>query len=630
MFMRLFQKKSDERVDVWPGEQTPPEALLVGSVLFITALLYAATLSFSFVYDDEGQIVQNVSVHFWRFVPGYFRGAVWQFLFPHVAENYYRPLNLLWFRVNDAIFGLHPLGWHATAVGLHLLVTFLAYKVARKVTNRPLVATLTALIFAVHPMRHEVVAWVSGTTESLWAVFFFAAFLAYLKSREVHRISWMALSCVLYAFGLLSKETAIVLPALVFAYAWIYDNHASEPGWQKNWQRFSRALKVPLAYIPLVILYLVVRIHVLHGFSHVSGAMSLKKYAFTVPSVIFFYAKQWLLPVHLSAFYDVSTWTSFSVRHVLFPLLGICVIAVVIWFFRRQLGTREVAFAAVFILIPLAPALDLFAFMPVDLVHDRYFYVPGFGAALLVALAFEKLARGKVVWHFPQRWLVAALALLALLCYDTANATRYWTNNYDLYSHDIQIAPQNFVLRVNYGSQLVARGDYAHAMPIFQKLLKEDPKSYLVNEDLGRLLYLLHMYPAAEHYLETSRGLAPWIPGNYLDLALVDLRTNRLSQAETNIRQAITLRPYEPMFHFALGTVLAQQGMCAQASPEFATALEYNPEFPKAREMMDKCRSDSDPAQGDPGGNAKASQVPRPAAHALAKTHADNDPSRGK
>jgi len=98
---------------------------LLGGILIFTALLYLPTLNYHFVYDDQGQIVDNALVRAWRFVPEYFQSHVWQYLYPNALGNYYRPLNVLWFRINDALFGLKPMGWHASAVLLHLLATAL-------------------------------------------------------------------------------------------------------------------------------------------------------------------------------------------------------------------------------------------------------------------------------------------------------------------------------------------------------------------------------------------------------------------------------------------------------------------------------------------------------------------------
>src|SRR5580704_3606519 len=176
------RKKSTEP-EIGAVRNTPNDPVLLASVLAFTAMVYATTIRFKFVYDDHGYIVENALVHSWRFVPLYFRGDVWQYLSPNTPGNYYRPMNLLWTRSNDALFGLHPAGWHVLAILLHLCATSLAFFVARRlVTGRPLVAAFTALLFGIHPIHHEVVVWISGTTESLWSVLFFLSFLAYLRS----------------------------------------------------------------------------------------------------------------------------------------------------------------------------------------------------------------------------------------------------------------------------------------------------------------------------------------------------------------------------------------------------------------------------------------------------------------
>src|ERR1700690_2824203 len=167
------------------------EAVIVAAVLIAPVATYIGTLWYNFVYDDDGIIVTNSYIQYWRHVPRYFISQVWAQLFPRAGGNYYRPLFLLWLRVNDAVFGLRPMGWHATAIALHLIVTFLVYLIARKVTNNIPAAGIAALVFGLHPMHAEVVAWVAGATESLCAVFLLGGFLAYLKSREGNGAIWM-------------------------------------------------------------------------------------------------------------------------------------------------------------------------------------------------------------------------------------------------------------------------------------------------------------------------------------------------------------------------------------------------------------------------------------------------------
>ena len=299
----------------------PNESLLLGAILGVTALLYAATRRFGFVNDDHSQIVNNVTVQSWHFVPSYFRGQVWDFLYPGMPGNYYCPLNFLLFCLNDALFGLHPAGWHAASVGLHLGVTTLIYRLARRLSGKTRVAAFTALLFAVHPMRHEVVGWVSGSTESLWSLMFLAAFLAYLKARDGRTVLWMVSSCgFFHAAALLSKEPAIMLPVIVFVHAWIYQTPESQRTSESEARRWLKAMTPAAIYVPVAIAYLVVRIKVLHGFSH-SGNLPTKTFLFTL--------LQWRCFMSDSGSFRsicrhimTSRLAAFNVVHVLLPVLG--------------------------------------------------------------------------------------------------------------------------------------------------------------------------------------------------------------------------------------------------------------------------------------------------------------------
>ena len=134
------------------------EKYIVRILLLVTALTYVGTIRFDFVYDDFPQIVNNPFLRAWRYAPQYFISSVWKQMAPGAVGNYYRPIFLMFLRMNYALFADRPLGWHLFAIGLHLLVTWLTYLVVRKITGQFTTAWLAALIFGVHPIHHEVVA----------------------------------------------------------------------------------------------------------------------------------------------------------------------------------------------------------------------------------------------------------------------------------------------------------------------------------------------------------------------------------------------------------------------------------------------------------------------------------------
>src|SRR5215469_8730547 len=266
----------------------PSEALrekyFLWAVLAATAITYLSVLRFDFDYDDYPQIVFNPFVKAWNFVPQYFVSSVWKQMSPFAPGNYYRPLFLLLLRVNYSIFANRALGWHLLTLALHLVVTWQVFRLVKKMTGEFTLAWLSAAIFGLHPVHHEVVGWISATTESLFAVLFLAAFLAYLNSRERSKLPWMAASCALYALALLAKETAIVLPALVFAFAWI--DREPEPGRADSAavQRLKGALFNAGVYLPVAVLYLIARNRILEGLGHSWEPVPLKNWLFTLPS----------------------------------------------------------------------------------------------------------------------------------------------------------------------------------------------------------------------------------------------------------------------------------------------------------------------------------------------------------
>jgi len=157
-------------------------------VLAATFLAYAAVSSFGFVYDDESQIVHDSFVQQWHFVPAYFTSHVWQWIYPHVGGNYYRPVFLLWLLLNFKVFGLHPAGWHLAVLALHLVATWQVYRLALRLTGSQPAAAIAALLFGLHPVHIEAVAWISGVTEPLAAVFILGSLLSWMRYREArHR-----------------------------------------------------------------------------------------------------------------------------------------------------------------------------------------------------------------------------------------------------------------------------------------------------------------------------------------------------------------------------------------------------------------------------------------------------------
>ena len=167
----------------WLEEPGIAETLVCAAAI----LCFVATLAFGFVYDDVPQILKNPAIQSWHYLPQYFAAHVWSSIYPNSLGNYYRPVFLIWLRLNYAMFGTSPSGWHATSVAVHVLSTWLVFCVVLKLAKNRVTSFVAALLFALHPVHVESVAWISGVVDPLMSVFLLSAFWMFIEWREVIR-----------------------------------------------------------------------------------------------------------------------------------------------------------------------------------------------------------------------------------------------------------------------------------------------------------------------------------------------------------------------------------------------------------------------------------------------------------
>src|SRR5215471_13161316 len=151
-------------------------------------IAYLAVPSFQFVHDDRFIILENPSLLHMSSIPQYFLHHLWSNK-PDMPPTYYRPLFSTWLNLNYALFGPHAAGWHIAALCVHLLASVLTYRLVSTIFGDRATGLLAGLLFAVHPAHVESVAWVSGITDPLTAVFVITAFLACRKARNAR--GWM-------------------------------------------------------------------------------------------------------------------------------------------------------------------------------------------------------------------------------------------------------------------------------------------------------------------------------------------------------------------------------------------------------------------------------------------------------
>lgn len=547
-------------------------------VLAASFLAYAAVSGFGFVYDDEAQIVHDAFVQHWHFVPSYFVSHVWQYFAPHSPGNYYRPVFLIWLLLNFKLFGLHAAGWHLAVVALHLMATWQVYRLASLLLKNQTAALVAAALFGLHPVHIEGVAWISGATEPLATIFILGSLLSYIGFRERgHRGSYM-LSLAWFAIALLTKETAVLVPAFLFAYDILIPRQpAPSPA-----EPIRKSLFRLTPFAVLIGAYLMARLHALHALSWRLSEVDAKTNLLTIPSLLIFYARRLLLPIHLSAFYDAPYIG--SLRQAVWPavacLLAIAIGAALLW--RRR--ARTAGFGVVLLVLPLLPLMKLSVFGPGELVHDRYLYLPSAGFALLLGLLALALVNSRSA--DGRKVSIAVFAVIAVLYFaGTMTQSLSWANNLLLYARGVEMAPNNLMARTNFANELMKRGQRALAVEEYRDVLRRDPAFLLARYNLGYAEYAVDDCASAVRDLEMAAAQNPTDAETMFYLGHCRFRLGDQSGGIALMRRGIELDPRMANFRAQLADDLVLTDVpdnLRTALQLYRTEAASNPAHPTA------------------------------------------------
>jgi tetratricopeptide (TPR) repeat protein len=411
-----MSKKKRTRPQASPEIASPPIAArrsfalshrwILGLILAGTFLAFANTLANGFAYDDTTQILRNDQIRSFANLPTALTKEVW---FWRVKQDqdpnkdagpttpYYRPLFTVYLMVGWALFGTWAPGWHLINILMHLLAVSVLFLILKRITGDIKLTSIATMLFALHPLRVESVAWISGVTDLFLALFLLPSFYLYLRYRENGNKNYLGGSLFLFLLAAFSKEPAVAFPAFIAAYE-LFIVKPERP----LAQRLREALFFPALFLMMAFTYFAMRYKALGFILNDPQFVSypLHHVLLTIPIVICKYIGLLLWPMNLSIFHNTPMVTSpFSLRFLV-PLLGVAGLAYGAW---RLWGQPVARFAILWFAINLLPVLNLSAFGTDFLVQERYVYIPSVGFSLLLAMALARIPTGqrakRVVTH---------------------------------------------------------------------------------------------------------------------------------------------------------------------------------------------------------------------------------------
>ncbi len=596
----------------------------------LSFLIYLPSLNGSFLFDDNHMIVNNTFIKNPKYFPLFFKGYVTSYPIP---KGMCRPLLMLSFAFNYWGGGLNPVGYRIINVLLHFLNATLLYFLLtslKKDTPKTL-AFLIILLFLVHPINTEAVSYISSRSDLMVTFFILGGFLLYLKKRY-------ALSCLLYVFSLLTKETGLCFPLLILSYEFIY--------FIKDYPLSKKDIgKRKFVYIGIVLITLLYLIYKSKVFSSTPARIPRSYYQnILLQSVVtLLYFKLLVLPHSLNIIHYLPEFGSLFHFPVLFSTLGIVGLIILALLFIKKNFLISIGLS--WLLIGLLPKFYARLSFPA---MEHHFYLSSIGIYIVLISILRRIYL-KYTKYFTY-FVIGIISILAsftlIRSYEYRNPLVFWKISAQRNPKSATIlnqlglvylkmgatfqAEKEFIKAINTADRIEsivnARGNLAH---IYIKQRKYEKALKLINDatksvkippmgsyNLLGIIYSkmgkkkkaeeawlreLQLYPAsveagcnlaffylkegnlfkAKEMFKKAIQINPTYYGGYYGLAQIFQEKNNYKKAIEMYKKSIYFNPKHRNSHYYLGTLYARIGD-GRALSEFKKVISIDPSFAPA------------------------------------------------
>jgi Flp pilus assembly protein TadD len=550
-------------------------------LVFVTFVIFYRVSGYDFVnFDDDVYVTANTRVRSGLSS----ENIAWAFM---ATDNvYWHPLTWISHMVDVQLWGLDPGRHHLINVLFHIANALLLFLALNQMTGALWRSAFVAMLFALHPINVESVAWVAERKNVLSTFFMMLALLAYGFYAAKSSLVRYLLVGALFVLGLLTKPMLVTLPFvfLLLDY-WPLGRFSF---WEASGDRIDRALSLILEKVPL---FLLSGLSVYLSSVSVQAIKSLESVpmALRLGNALVSYMKymgKLFWPFNLTLLYpypqSICAW----------QLLGSLIILVMVSGFAIRFLKHHAYFAVgwFWYLGTLVPVSGMVQAGLWPAMADRWAYVPLIGLFIAIAWGVADLAEGRP--YFRKSIPVAAVLVLGILSVTTGLQLGYWKNSVELFQHALEITPDNAVAHNNLGNALLSLNENDEAYKHYAEALRINPNLANVHYNMARILTDRgELDEALGHYAAAIR-YDPRLIKAYYNRGIILAQKGEDSAAIRNFSQALELDPGFAEAHNNLGVVLIRQGKINEAVAHFSKAVHLNSSYITARENLQKALKD--------------------------------------
>ena len=555
----------------------------------VTAIAFAPVVTHEFLaFDDPLYVSDNAIVT--RGLT--FEGLKWAFVAFHSAN--WHPLTWLSHMFDCQLFGLNPVGHHASNVLFHTANTLLLYWVLLLLTGRNYASAAVAMLFAIHPMHVESVAWVAERKDVLCTFFTLLTIRTYIAYVKNPTLRYRVLLILMYAFSLMAKPTAVTTPFILLLLDY----------WPLERIRFDSVIeKIPLfaladdkhrksttvlktAVIEKIPLFALAAVEAMIALASqrsggaVHSLHSLDLYVRVKNALVAYcsYLSSLFWPKGLCVYYPHPL----GLHHVgLAVVSGLLLVAITVFAIRGsvRLKKKYLCVGWFWFLVTLLPMIGLVQ-IGMQAMADRYSYFSFTGIFIIIVWGFSDVtSRLKHKKSLRTGALVMATIILMPL---TWKQVSYWHDTKTLLARAMSVTERNFMMQYNMAYLLAAEGRTDEAKKWYQEAISSNPVYANAHNNLGRLLEQEEDYDGAiYHYRKALEG-SPNRVRTIKNLALALAKKRDHEAAEQQFVLALEYADSvedEAEIHYNLGVVAMHQGNTAKEAEHFRRAVHARPDY---------------------------------------------------